>query len=95
MGQLFEGEHAPPYYLGFELYGFVDDGQEDTFDGSALPVIDFQGVRTGFAARGKAVATTSASVPAPATVTEGGQTGSSVSSSPSAADNGARFEFRV
>lgn len=92
---MFEGEHAPPYYLGFELYGFVDDGQEDTFDGSALPVIDFQGVRTGFAARGKAVATTSASVPAPATVTEGGQTGSSVSSSPSAADNGARFEFRV
>lgn len=54
-----------------------------------------RGVRTGFAARGKAVATTSSSVSAPATVTEGGQTGSSASSSPSAADNGARFEFRV
>lgn len=39
--QMFEGEHAPPYYL--DLYGFADGAQEDTFDG-ALPMSDAQGV---------------------------------------------------
>lgn len=39
---MFEGEHAPPYYL--DLYGFVDGAQEDIFDGSALRVFDVQGV---------------------------------------------------
>lgn len=40
--QMFEVEHALPYYL--DLYGFADGAQEDTFDGSALPVCDAQGV---------------------------------------------------
>lgn len=33
--RMFEGEHAPPYYL--DLYGFADGAQEATSDGSALP----------------------------------------------------------
>lgn len=47
MGQLLEGEHAPPYHLNFRLYGFVVGAQEDIFDGSALRVFGRAGCVDG------------------------------------------------